>query len=67
MFLQIIDYVTAYKPVMTAIKAQYEDIIDILVRGRHESFFLKGKLSEMVNAPGTLRNYQKRSEDLETK
>jgi len=52
---------------MSEIKAQYEEIINILSRGKREAFYLTGKLAEMVNAPGTLRNYQRRAEDLDTK
>jgi Translin-associated factor X-interacting N-terminus len=64
---QIIDYVSAYRPLMISIKAQYEEVIDAMVQGRQEAFYLEGKLSEMVNAPGTLRNYQRRADDLQKK
>lgn len=64
---QVIDHIPAYRSEMIEIKAQYEQIIDILAQGRHEAFFLQGKLSELTNAPRTLRNYKRRAEDLEKK
>ena len=62
---QIIDYVTAYKPLLTAVKAEYEDCIDTILRGQKEAFFLSGKLKAMASEPSTIRNYRKRSDQLE--
>ena len=64
---QIIDYVVAYKPLMTRVKTEYEEVINALLHGQHEAFFLGGKLEEMLNMPATVRNYQHRATDLETK
>ena len=62
---QIIDYVAAYKPLLTAIKAEYEDCIEIIRRGQKEAFFLSGKLKAMASEPSTIRNYKKRIDELE--
>ena len=64
---QVIDYVGAYKPLLTAIKAEYEDVIETIQRGQREAFFLTGKLKAMASEPSTLRNYRKRADELETK
>lgn len=64
---QIIDYVTAYKPLLTAIKAEYEECIETILRGQREAFYLSGKLKSMAHEPSTLHNYRKRAEDLQNK
>ena len=56
---------TSYKPLLTAIKAEYEDSINAMVRGQKEAFFLSGKLKAMASEPSTLRNYKKRCDELE--
>ena len=66
-FDRIIDYVTAYKPLLTAIKAEYEDCIETIQRGQREAFFLSGKLKAMASEPSTIRNYRKRGDELEYK
>ncbi|CAH1791061.1 unnamed protein product [Owenia fusiformis] len=66
-FDKIIDHVHAYKPLLTAIKAEYEDTIETIQRGQKEAFFLSGKLKAMSQESSTIRNYRKRSEELERK
>ena len=66
-FLQIIDYVTAYKPLLTAVKAEYEDCIETIQRGQREAFYLTGKLQAMAHEPSTIHNYRKRADELENK
>lgn len=66
-FDQIIEYVSAYKPILTAIKSEYEDTIDALQRGQREAFFLSGKVKAMSSEHSTIHNYQKRADDLDTK
>ena len=66
-FVQVIDYVGAYKPLLTAIKAEYEDVIETIQRGQREAFYLSGKLKAVASGPSTLRNYRKRADELETK
>ena len=64
---QIIEYVSAYKPILTAIKSEYEETIEALQRGQREAFFLSGKVKAMSSEHSTIHNYQKRAEDLDKK
>ena len=57
----------AYKPLLTAIKAEYEDVIETVQRGQREAFYLSGKLKAVACGPSTLRNYRKRADELEAK
>ena len=65
--LKVVDYVTAYKPLLTAVKAEYEECIDTILRGQREAFYLGGKLKAMAHEPSTIHNYRKRAEDLQQK
>lgn len=65
--IQIIDYVTAYKPLLTAVKAEYEQCIETIQRGQQEAFYLSGKVKAMSSEPRTIYNYKKRSDELEHK
>lgn len=64
---QLIEYVTAYKPILTAVKAEYEDCINVITKGQKEAFFLSGKLKAMASEASTLRNYRKRIDELDLK
>jgi hypothetical protein len=59
--------VGSYKPILSAIKAEYEDCIQKLQQEHREAVYLSGKLKVMVNEPSTLRNYKKRADELEKK
>jgi len=59
--------VTAYKSLLSAIKAEYEECIDTIRRGQNEAQYLNGKLSEMVNEPGTLQHNRRRADELKYK
>lgn len=63
--MQIIEYVTAYKPLLTAIKKEYEFTIDSIRKGQREADYLNGKLKAMASEPSTIRNYKKRADELE--
>lgn len=63
--MQIIEYVTAYKPLLTAIKKEYEFTIDSIRKGQREADYLNGKLKAMASEPSTIRNYRKRADELE--
>ena len=63
--LQVIEHVTAYKNLLTAIKKEYEDTIESIRNGQREAVFLQGKLKAMASEPSTLRNYKKRADELE--
>ncbi|XP_012942238.1 clathrin heavy chain linker domain-containing protein 1 [Aplysia californica] len=64
-FNRVIEHVTAYKPVLTLIKKEYEDTIETIKKGQREAAFLQGKLKAMASEPSTLRNYKKRADELE--
>lgn len=63
--LQVIEHVTAYKNLLTAIKKEYEDTIESIRNGQREAVFLQSKLKAMASEPSTLRNYKKRADELE--
>lgn len=63
----MIEHVSAYKPLLTAIKAEYESCIDTIQRGQKEAFFLSGKVKAMAAEQNTLTLYQKRADELEEK
>ncbi|XP_069116425.1 clathrin heavy chain linker domain-containing protein 1-like isoform X2 [Argopecten irradians] len=64
-FNRIIEHVKAYKPLLTAVKKEYEDTIEVIKSGQREAVFLHGKLKAMASEPSTLRNYKKRGDELE--
>ncbi|XP_062620292.1 clathrin heavy chain linker domain-containing protein 1-like [Saccostrea cucullata] len=64
-FNKIIEYVTAYKPLLTSIKKEYEYTIDSIRKGQRETEYLNGKLKAMASEPSTIRNYKKRADELE--
>ncbi|KAK6180919.1 hypothetical protein SNE40_008884 [Patella caerulea] len=64
-FNRVIEHVTAYKPVLTAIKKEYETTIDAITNGQKEAVFLQGRLKAMASEPSTIRNYRKRADQLE--
>lgn len=64
-FKQIIEHVSAYKPLLTEIKKEYEDTIEAIRKGQREAAFLHGKLKAMASEPSTIRNYRRRADELE--
>ncbi|XP_052057904.1 clathrin heavy chain linker domain-containing protein 1-like [Mytilus californianus] len=64
-FNRIIEHVSAYKPLLTAIKKEYEDTIEAIKKGQREADFLHGKLKAMASEPSTIRNYRKRADELD--
>lgn len=64
-YLQIIEHVTAYQPLLTVIKKEYEDTIEAIKKAQREATFLHGKLKAMASEPSTIRNYRKRGDELE--
>ncbi|XP_021366978.1 clathrin heavy chain linker domain-containing protein 1-like isoform X2 [Mizuhopecten yessoensis] len=64
-FNRIIEHVKAYKPLLTAVKKEYEDTIEVIKSGQREAIFLHGKLKAMASEPSTMRNYKKRGDELE--
>lgn len=64
-YLQIIEHVTAYQPLLTMIKKEYEETIEAIKKAQREATFLHGKLKAMASEPSTIRNYRKRGDELE--
>lgn len=64
-FNRIIEHVTAYQPLLTTIKKEYEDTIEAIKKAQREATFLHGKLKAMASEPSTIRNYKKRADELE--
>ena len=56
---------TAYQPLLTTIKKEYEDTIEAIKKAQREATFLHGKLKAMASEPSTIRNYKKRADELE--
>ncbi|XP_041038041.1 clathrin heavy chain linker domain-containing protein 1-like isoform X2 [Carcharodon carcharias] len=66
-FDKVIDNATAYKNILTTIKKEYEESINVLHKGREDSRFLHRKLKSMASEPMTLVAYKKRASQLQNK
>ncbi|XP_030052314.1 clathrin heavy chain linker domain-containing protein 1 [Microcaecilia unicolor] len=66
-FDKVIEYVTSYKNILTAIKQEYDKFIDALKMGQKESFYLQGKLKTLTYEPTTLVYHRKRADQLKEK
>ncbi|XP_060043614.1 clathrin heavy chain linker domain-containing protein 1 isoform X2 [Erinaceus europaeus] len=66
-FDKVIDYVTAYKPILTSIKKEYDAFIESLKKGQRTIFCLQGKLKMWAAEPTTLVYYRKRIIQLKSK
>ncbi|XP_047378468.1 clathrin heavy chain linker domain-containing protein 1 isoform X1 [Sciurus carolinensis] len=66
-FNKVIDYVTAYKSILTSIKKEYDTFIETLKKDRRTAFFLHGKLKVLAAEPTSLVYYQRRIIQLEAK
>ncbi|XP_004691462.1 PREDICTED: clathrin heavy chain linker domain-containing protein 1 [Condylura cristata] len=66
-FDKVIDYVNAYKPILTSIKKEYDTFIETLKRSQRTTFFLHGKLKVLAAEPTTLAYHRKRITQLEAK
>lgn len=58
---------TAYKPILTAIKSEYENCISAVQLGKDEAEYLTQQLKKKATEPSTVNNLVKRSKDLMTK
>ena len=61
---QLIEHVHAYKPLLTRVKKEYDDMIHAIEKGREEAGYLNDKIQTMAQEPSTLRNYRRRCEEL---
>ncbi|XP_071962550.1 clathrin heavy chain linker domain-containing protein 1-like [Antedon mediterranea] len=66
-FDQLIDYVCAYRPLLTMIKVEYEDCINAVKQGEMDAFYLTGKVKSMAAEKTTVSNYRRRAAELEEK
>ncbi|XP_067901019.1 clathrin heavy chain linker domain-containing protein 1-like isoform X1 [Heterodontus francisci] len=66
-FDKVIENTTAYKNILTSIKQEYEESINVLHRGKEDSLFLQRKLKSMASDPMTLVAYKKRASQLQNK
>lgn len=62
---QIIDYATAYKPILTAIKKEYDDFIASVNYDQHQAQLAHGKLKAMLAQPTSFMYYQRRADQLQ--
>lgn len=64
---QVIDYVSAYKSILTAIKKEYDAFIETIKKGQRTAFYLHGKLKVLAKEPAALVYHQRRAIQLEAK
>ncbi|XP_036080668.1 clathrin heavy chain linker domain-containing protein 1 isoform X5 [Rousettus aegyptiacus] len=66
-FDKVIEYVTAYKSVLTSIKKEYDTFIETIKKGQRTAFHLHGKLKVLAAEPTALVYHRKRIIQLEAK
>ncbi|KAL1791247.1 clathrin heavy chain linker domain-containing protein 1 isoform X1 [Sigmodon hispidus] len=66
-FDKVIEYVTAYKSILTSIKKEYDAFIETIKKGRRTAFYLHGKLKVLAAEPTALVYHQRRAIQLEGK
>jgi hypothetical protein len=52
---RLIERLPGYRPLLTAIQAEYENFVETLERGESEAFFLETKFENLKGEKGTLR------------
>ena len=63
--VKVIQYVTAYQPLLTAIKAEYEHLIGSVRQGHQNASFLRAQIETLASQPTTIANYRRRCAQLE--
>uniref|UniRef100_G3THR1 Clathrin heavy chain linker domain-containing protein 1 n=1 Tax=Loxodonta africana TaxID=9785 RepID=G3THR1_LOXAF len=66
-FDKVIEYVTAYKSILTSIKREYDAFIESVKKGQSTAFCLHGKLKVLAAEPTALVYHRKRIVQLEAK
>ncbi|KAM9196808.1 clathrin heavy chain linker domain-containing protein 1 [Mergus octosetaceus] len=66
-FDKVIEYVSAYKNILTSIKQEYEAFITRIKNGQRNVFFLHGRLKALESESTALLYYRKRAMELEDK
>ncbi|KAJ1077771.1 hypothetical protein K5549_011098 [Capra hircus] len=64
---QVIEYVTAYKSILTSIKKEYDTFIETIKKGQRTAFYLHGKLKVLAGEPTALVYHRKRIAQLQAK
>ncbi|XP_051867797.1 clathrin heavy chain linker domain-containing protein 1-like isoform X2 [Pristis pectinata] len=65
--MTIIENTTAYKNILSAIKREYDESINVLLKGQRDSLFLQRKLKSMASESATLVAYKNRAMQLQKK
>ncbi|XP_053315167.1 clathrin heavy chain linker domain-containing protein 1 [Spea bombifrons] len=63
-FDKVIEYCKDYRPILSAIKREYDEFIDALKQGQIDAAHLQGKLKSLAAEPTTLMYYKKRAAEL---
>ncbi|XP_014698485.2 clathrin heavy chain linker domain-containing protein 1 isoform X1 [Equus asinus] len=66
-FDKVIEYVTAYKSILTSIKKEYDAFIETIKKSQRTAFCLHGKLKVLAAEPTALIYHRKRTIQLEAK
>ncbi|XP_020770769.1 clathrin heavy chain linker domain-containing protein 1 isoform X3 [Odocoileus virginianus] len=66
-FDKVIEYVTAYKSILTSIKKEYDTFIETIKKGQRTAFYLHGKLRVLAGEPTALVYHRKRIAQLQAK
>ncbi|KAF5918026.1 hypothetical protein HPG69_019832, partial [Diceros bicornis minor] len=66
-FDKVIEYVTAYKSILTSIKKEYDAFIETIKKSQRTAFYLHGKLKVLAAEPTALVYHRKRTIQLEAK
>ncbi|KAG8429627.1 hypothetical protein GDO86_019673 [Hymenochirus boettgeri] len=64
---KVIDYCTNYKGILTAIKQEYDQFIDVIKQSQIDVVLLQGKLKALASEPTTLMYHRKRATELSKK
>lgn len=66
-FDKVIEYVTAYKSILTSIKKEYDTFIETIKKGQRTAFYLHGKLKVLAGEPTALVYHKKRIAQLQAR
>ncbi|XP_023572350.1 clathrin heavy chain linker domain-containing protein 1 isoform X2 [Octodon degus] len=66
-FDKVIEYVTAYKSILTSIKKEYDTFIETIKEHQRTAFHLRGKLKALAAEPTALVHHQRRIIQLKEK
>ncbi|KAM6180149.1 LOW QUALITY PROTEIN: clathrin heavy chain linker domain-containing protein 1 [Erethizon dorsatum] len=64
---QVIDYVTAYKFILTSIKKEYDAFVETLKKSQRTAFYLHGRLKALAAGHTALVHHQRRTIQLKEK